>query len=324
MKGATTVRRAAIDSPALPAYTLLTDSLVTDLRRVTAEIRDRTHRDVRRESSPGAKRDALDSGLSSWTGAIYKLVRDSLQEYVKHALVENRKSFSSQVLRWAEEQTSVGLAEGLGYIRVHENKKQQNRYIHELRGRLSSLGARARVQRANDPARWLREYSSEWMKLACDDPRDGLSQFIGWRAPAWACDSAGHSIDDRATEEQTENLLRGVASDLRTSLENARFDAFDPFLQQHPRSKPPRKFASPHLRAMERLWLHNPNASAKDIAHLLDKESVSIPTDWLRSFSPDQRTWTRILNHLNYKNKATKMICEVRGTLRKAGCIPRS
>jgi hypothetical protein len=94
--------------------------------------------------------------------------------------------------------------------------------------------------------------------------------------------------------------------------------------QQHPKSKSFRKFASHHLQAMERLWLHNPNASVKDIAHLLDQESVCIPGGWLMGFSLDQRTWTRILTHQNYKNKATKMICEVRGILRKAGCIPRS
>jgi hypothetical protein len=318
-------RRAPAEVSGLPAY-----ALADNLSRLRRQSCEEARRDIELRTAPKKKREVFESALSSWANDTYKLVLDELKNHLQHAIAKpGGQSDPLIAFRWAEEQVSLALAHGLGYTRLYENKKRRTQDEALLRTRLSSLGTMAKRSAkrnkqgieddltAGDGALgWLREYSSEWVKLACDDPADGVWALFEWRAPAWAVES--ESASDRATAEETENLLNDAAARLRDSLENARFDAFAS-LREQKTAKPSRNFTTPQRQAIERIGLRNPVASIKEIADMLDQQKPRVPilSDWL-SFQPeDERTWTRALGHELYRARVKKMISEVRSSSRR-------
>jgi len=331
-------KRTGTDAAGLPIYTLRIHTIARDLSRLAIESRERTNREIRRYTCPRDKRDSLLAGLSSWTEGIYKIVRGGLRGYVRYAMKAHQQAFSFRALRFAEEQVSIALAEGLGHAKLHANEQEWQRHLGLVKARLSSLGAAAKEsskRRAANPEvtqmlvddgalEWLRAYSSEWMKLACDDPRDGLEVFIGWQAPAWAVDSESDSGSDRATIEETENLLNFAAAELRKALETASFDAFEAFLQKDEKPSSARNFSTRHTQAIARLLQRHPKATTKDIAQMLDQQRPPLPIldTWLTFSPPEQRTWTRALLHSKYANRVKKMVSDVRRQLRLAAVLP--
>ena len=320
-------RRAPANVSGLPVYTPKIDALADKLSRLRRQSCEEARHDIELRTAPKKKREVFESALSSWANDTYKLVLDELKNHLQHAIAKPAGQSDPLIaFRWAEEHVSLALAHGLGYTRPYENKKRRTQDEALLRTRLSSLGAMAKRSAkrnkqgieddltADDGALgWLREYSSEWVKLACNDPADGVWALFEWRAPAWAVESGG--VSDRATAEETENLLNGAAARLRESLENARFDAFAP-LRERKKTKPARNFRTPQRQAIARIRLALPRATHKDIASRLDKEGIHLPSRYLPTLPEDQRTWMRALMHRNYERTIKTMFSQGRPSSR--------
>lgn len=268
-------------------------------------------------TSDAHKREVFDAAVSSWLYETYRLVLDGLQQAIAEIRQVKPDLEPLMILRSAEEPVSLALAEGLGHIPLHKDKPEKQRHKLHLKDRLSSLGAGGKSLNfedllADDGAlEWLRECSSDWLKLACDDPAEGVGCFLQWRAPAWAV-AETNSTDGRATHEETQILFDDVAGKLRDSLNNARFDAFEPLRGQQHR-KTPRNFRMIQRQAIARIRSANRNLSDhKKIASILDKQKVPLPTDVLPFSSPEERTWMRALQHPNYTAKIRTMFSQGR------------
>ena len=258
-------RRTGTQVLALPEYTPHVPIIAQDLHSLTIESRERTNREIKRCTSLREKHDALSSGIASWKKGTYEIVRQGLLDLVRSVISSRHEPFSLRLFQFAERSVSLALTEGLGPARVNEKREHHGRYLDEVKARLSNLG-RAPNAETGDPSlktddpnlQWLRELSSEWVKLACDDPADGVWLFFKWQAPKWACESTDDSSTERATDEQTDSVLNEAAAQLRDALENARFDAYKLLSGHQVTVKPPRNFEQVHRRAIERLWRSNP------------------------------------------------------------------
>src|SRR5664280_266580 len=318
-------RRAPANVSGLPVYTPKIDALADKLSRLRRQSCEEARQNIELRTAPRKKREVFEGALSSWVNDTYNLVLGELENHLQQATAKIGQSEPLTAFRWAEEQVSLALARGRGYTRLDKNKRQtQDEAL--LRTRLSSLGTMAKRSAkrnkqgieddltADDGALgWLREYSSEWVKLACNDPADGVWALFEWRAPAWAVESGG--VSDRATAEETENLLNGAAARLRESLENARFDAFAPW-RERKKTKPARNFRTPQRQAIARIRLALPRATHKDIASRLDKEGIHLPSRYLPTLPEDQRTWMRALMHRNYERTIKTMFSQGRPSSR--------
>ncbi len=318
-KRAARKRRAPAKVSGLPAYTPLIDELAEKVSRLRRQSCERARLDIKLHSSAEDKREVFKGALCSWTDDTYALVLDGLRNHLQYAIAEIGQSAPLTAYRWAEEQVSLALARGLGHTTLPKNQEHRKKHEASLRSRLSGLGAVTKQSAkrnkqdsedliADDGAlEWLREYSTEWVKLACDDPTDRIWVLMEWRAPAWAVGS--DSVGDRATAEETENLLNDAAGKLRSSLENARFDAFEPLPGQKKR-KPPRKITKPLRQAIERLWRQYPGAQYKDIAFYADQNKVPTFAGW--RLPPGEDTWTKATINPRFADKVKKFIFDCR------------
>jgi len=234
----------------------------------------RARLDITLHTSDAHKREVFDAALCSWLYETYKLVLGGLQQAIADIRQVRPGSEPLMIFRSAEEEVSIALAEGLGHTPLHKDKLEKQKHKCRPKDRLSSLGAGGKSQNLEDliaddgALDWLREYSADWLKLACDDPAEGIGCFLQWRAPAWAV-AETNSADGRATPEETQILFDDVAGRLRNSLNNARFDAFEPLRGQN--RKTPRNFRMIQRQAIARI--RSADRSLRDhkkIASILD------------------------------------------------------
>ena len=277
----------------------------------------RARLDITLHTSDAHKREAFDAALSSWLYETYKLVLGGLQQAIADIRQVRPGSEPLIIFRSAEEEVSLALAEGLGHTPLHKDEPEKQKYKWHPKDRLCSLGAGSRSQNLEDlladdgALDWLREYSADWLKLACDDPAEGIGYFVQWRAPAWAV-AETNSADGRATPEETQILFDDVAGRLRNSLNNARFDAFEPLRGQQNR-KTPRNFRMIQRQAIARIRSADRSLrNHKKIASILDKQKVPLPADVLPLSPAEERTWTRALQHRNYTAKIKTMFSQGR------------
>ena len=233
----------------LPTETILAEDLFHDLRNDAEISCDRT-RALLNLTPLLDRREVLRQELKARKYQIYRLVRNSLREHIRHGSATHASVEVGALWQWTQQQVSTAISRALGYGKAAVC--------------LRDLGS-------HDSPEWLRDCSGDWVKMVCESDLAEVNVFSlgrSWLAPEWWY-SAGDRVSSADAKEQSRALLDEAAGELRDALNDARFDAFESlWLNCVP------KFTSKARAAAFRYLSLNPRGCAKDVQRYFDFEGI--------------------------------------------------
>jgi hypothetical protein len=293
--------------PRVPEH--LTNELFEDLHRATVLSYERTRALIKTQPAVSDKQDTLWRELDAWTYDVYMQIRNSLRERAQSAILLDQGAEPFAIWKSIQEQVGIVLSRAFAYSRT-----QVAIPIPRI-PKVCDLDSRSRCS-ACAFARWVRDCSREWLRLACEDPVSGIGVFIDWRAPAWAAKDyrnraeAGLTIDTRASVSATESLIERGAAAFRSALQNSLHDAFEWFIQQPQFSWAP-TFNSPLRKAIAKLLIEYPHAKDLEIVERLDDDGERPPAGWKCEIASFGWAWAN-----GHRSKIEHHISAVRTRLR--------